>query len=50
MHARFWCPTFAGDTLRVSMWVAEPAATVQFVTINQRGDTVLGGGVLEIAA
>jgi acyl dehydratase len=44
MRARFTRPTFPGDTLTVSIWIDGDRA--RFRTDNQRGETVLDGGVL----
>jgi acyl dehydratase len=44
MKARFSKPTIPGDTLTISMW--DDGTTTRFKTDNQRGETVLDGGVL----
>jgi acyl dehydratase len=44
MRARFSKPTYPGDTLTISIWA--DGGEARFRTDNQRGETVLDGGVL----
>ena len=45
IEGRFSQPTLPGDTLSVSIWVADDAASATFTTTTQRGTTVISGGV-----
>ncbi len=52
MRGRFSRPTMPGDTLSISVWdVADQAAgAYRFRTENQRGEVVIDGGLLRVAA
>jgi acyl dehydratase len=47
MHGRFSRPTSPGDSLTVSMWDTDDG--VRFRTDNQRGQTVIDGGLFRYA-
>ena len=47
VHGRFSRPTLPGDSLTVSMWDADDG--VRFRTDNQRGQTVIDGGLFRYA-
>ena len=47
MHGRFSRPTYPGDALTVSIWSDDEGA--RFRTDNQRGETVIDGGVFTFA-
>jgi acyl dehydratase len=52
MRGRFSRPTMPGDTLSISVWdVADQASgAYRFRTENQRGEVVIDGGLLRLAA
>jgi acyl dehydratase len=52
MRARFSRPTMPGDTLTVSVWDVsdQVAGAYRFRTENQKGEVVIDGGLLRLAA